>query len=140
MEKLNQLVKVSSGLVAGVMLVVGVLMFSFSRPIVSLFTTDTAVIGIASVLFCIVAVNEPIFGVSLIMEGIFNGVGDTKSPFIVGAASLWFVRVLGTWTAITVFHTGIYGAWIFMITENAVRGTVLIIRYRMVRHRLITDH
>lgn len=77
------------------------------------------------------------------MEGIFNGMGDTKRTFLVSAMTLWFVRVLGTWIAIHVFHAGVIGAWICMALENAVRGIVLVttyfVRYKMNIRKKIGD-
>lgn len=63
------------------------------------------------------------------MEGIFNGIGDTKRTFFVSAATLWSVRVLGTWIAIYQLHADVIGAWICMVLENAVRRMVLMISY-----------
>lgn len=136
-QKLNSLTKLSSILISGVMLVVAAVMALCSRPLLSLFTNDLAVINIGTVLLCIIAVNEPFFGIAIIMEGIFNGIGDTKSPFLVSAATLWFVRVLGTCLAIYVFGWGIYGAWVCMALENAVRAVALAVRYHLKRDRLI---
>ncbi|MFP3153816.1 MATE family efflux transporter [Lachnospiraceae bacterium ZAX-1] len=136
-RKLDQLTKTSTWLIAIVMFVVGVVMFVSTRLVISLFTSDTEVIKIAATLFAIVAINEPIFGISMVMEGIFNGTGNTKSPFIVQTATLWFVRVFGTWLTIYVFGLGIYGAWICMVAENAARGIALSIRYHFVKSRLV---
>jgi putative MATE family efflux protein len=136
-QKLSQLTKISTRLIAAVMLGTGVLMIVFARPVVSLFTKDQAVIQIAVVLFTIVAVNEPFFGVSFVMEGIFNGTGDTKSPLLVQFFSLWFVRVLGTWLCVYVLGFGVYGAWVCMIAENITRAIALCIRYQFVKKHLI---
>lgn len=97
--------------------------------VAKLFTPNEEVARIGAILLCIVALNEPIFGIAVVMEGVFNGIGCTKLTFKVSACTLWIVRVLGTFVAIKVFHWGIYGAWLFMILENTTRGIAFIISY-----------
>lgn len=138
-RRLNQLTLQAGGFIAVFMAGVCVLMIVLAKNVISLFTTDAEVIGIGARLFSIVALNEPVFGVSIILEGIFNGAGDTKSPFYISTATLWLVRVLGTWTAVNALGLGIYGAWIFMVTENAARCVALLIRYCFVKDRLIEN-
>jgi putative MATE family efflux protein len=139
LKKLNELTKLSAALIAGVMTVAGIFMIVAARPIISLFTPDPEVTRIGVKLIMIVALNEPIFAVSIILEGIFNGTGDTKSPFIISAATLWIVRVAGTWLAVSVLGFGIYGAWVCMVAENTVRGIALLIRYRRRKRFLIKN-
>jgi Na+-driven multidrug efflux pump len=76
-----------------------------------------------------VAINEPIFGLSIVMEGVFNGIGHTQLTFIASTTSLWIVRVFGTFIAINVLNIGIYGAWLCMILDNTVRGILLLAYY-----------
>lgn len=134
-RKLNLLTKISCILIGIVMFIVALFMLVFARNVLSFFTSNEKVIEIGRILFYIVAVNEPSFAISVVMEGIFNGMGDTKRTFLVSAMTLWFVRVLGTWIAIHVFHAGVVGAWICMALENAVRGIVLVTTY-FVRYRM----
>jgi len=136
-KKLNQLTIYSCAITAGIMFAVGILMILVAKPAMSIFTSDPTVIHIGARLLFIVAINEPIFGISIIMEGIFNGTGDTRSPFLISTATLWIVRVFGTWIAVYVLGTGIYGAWICMILENATRSIALMIRYYLKRDRFI---
>ncbi len=127
--KLNLLTKVSCTFIGVVMFLVALFMLCFARNVLSFFTSNEEVIALGRILFCIVAVNEPMFAISVVMEGIFNGMGDTKRTFFVSAMTLWLVRVLGTWIAIYFFHAGVIGAWICMALENATRGMVLVVTY-----------
>lgn len=128
-KKLSSLVKYSCLLIGELMAAVAVIMILCAGNVLSFFSSDQDVIHIGVILFYIVAVNEPLFGISVIMEGIFNGIGDTKKTFRISAATLWCIRVLGTWVAIHVLHAGVYGAWICMVMENACRGLALLISY-----------
>ncbi len=69
-----------------------------------------------------VAVSEPMFGVLVILEGIFNGVGDTVKPFYYALFSMWGVRVFLTFLCVHVFHLGLYAVWGCMIANNVGVG------------------
>ena len=43
-----------------------------------------------------VAVSEPFYGVSIIVEGLMMGVGKTRVPFLYNITGMWLVRILGT--------------------------------------------
>lgn len=128
-KKLRQLAALSSIAIGGFMFLVGICMGVTARPVLSFFSSDAEVIEIGVRLFDIVAVNEPIFGISVVMEGIFDGIGDTRRTFIISALSLWTVRVAGTWWAVHVSGAGVYGAWVCMVLENTARGLALLISF-----------
>lgn len=128
-QKLKMLAWLAGISIASFMFLVGISMIVLARPVLNFFSSDAAVVDIGVRLFSIVAVNEPIFGISVVMEGIFQGIGDTRKPFIISAVSLWSVRVAGTWYAIHLLGAGVYGAWVCMVLENTVRGLVLIIAF-----------
>ena len=76
-----------------------------------------------------VAVTEPIYGLAVILEGLFQGVGDTKSCFVFNIAGMWGVRILGTFICLKFFGLGLTAAWACMIAHNILLGTLLTIRY-----------
>ena len=62
----------------------------------SLFTEDAQVIAGGITVLRIVAVSEPMFAALIIFEGVFNGIGDTRAPFVFSIISMWGVRIAGT--------------------------------------------
>ena len=136
-DKLNRLTKTFCLFAFGVMLIMAVLMFILSDVIISFFTDDNTVISTASVLLRIVAVNEPLFAVSIILESIFNGIGRTKLPFIANTISQWTFRVGGSLICINVFGLGIKAAWVCMISDNIIRCIILSIKYLIMNKQLI---
>ena len=97
--------------------------------LLQLFTKESDVIALGTVVLRMVAVSEPLFGVLIILEGIFNGVGDTVKPFYYALFSMWCVRVLGTFFCVKVFHLGLYAVWGCMIANNVCLGSLLSCRY-----------
>lgn len=108
----------------------GLLLFSFPRWLMGLFTPDAAVIEGGIIILRLVALSEPIFGVVIMLEGIFNGAGDTRMPFVISLVSMWGVRIASTWLCVNVFHLGLTAVWLCMIADNVCRFILLTIKYK----------
>ena len=91
----------------------------------SLFTKDREVIEIGTRLLRIVAFTEPIFGSAAVMEGIYDGMGRTRFPFVATLISRWGVRILGSFIFIRVLGLGINEIWYCMIGDNILRAMLL---------------
>ena len=94
-----------------------------------LFTPDAAVIDLGARVLRMVAVTEPVYGLAVILEGIFQGVGDTKSAFFFNLLGMWGVRILGTFIAIRFCGGGLTAAWGCMIAHNLLLGALLLARF-----------
>lgn len=117
------------GIAVAVMTVTGAILFTFPNAMMSIFTKDPVVIKSGSSVLRIVAVSEPMFGALIILEGIFNGVGDTKTPVFISILSMWGVRILSTFLCISKFNLGLNAVWICMVADNVFRFTFLFIRF-----------
>ncbi len=106
-----------------------VLLFLFPSAVMQIFSRDREVIGLGAQVLRIVAVSEPFFAVVIIMEGVFNGVGDTKIPFVFSLVSMWGVRILFTYLCVSVFHLGLTAVWLCMVGDNMTRFVCMVIRY-----------
>lgn len=108
-----------------IMCVTGLLLFLGAELMMGLFTNDPKVIAIGSRLLRIVAFTEPIFGTTAVMEGIYNGMGRTKYPFVVELISRWGVRIFGSFLVVRVFHFGITQVWYCMIGDNILKAVLM---------------
>ena len=117
------------GLTFTLMLAVGVLLFVFAENLMGVFTPDAEVIMLGSIVLRIVSVSEPIYGVLVILEGTFNGMGDTRAPFIYSLTTMWGIRILGSWTMINIFHFGLEAVWVMMVLDNVLRCLLLAQRF-----------
>ena len=113
-----------------IMTSMALLIFLFPEFIVSIFTSDSAVITLGAQMLRIIAVSEPLFAVFIVMEGLFQGLGDTKAPFIYSSACMWLVRVLLTYVFVCHLHYGLAAAWLCMVADNVTRCGLLVLRYR----------
>ena len=117
-------------LVFCLMIVTGGLLFLLAGNVMRIFTADADVVRLGTTVLRMVAVSEPVFGLAIILEGIFQGVGDTLYPFIIDAACMWGVRILGTYITVVRLGMGLPAAWAFMIAHNACLAIFMAIRYR----------
>ena len=128
-KRLHALTRMLIVMILVVMTISGALLFIFAPQLLSIFTKEYEVIALGTVVLRMVAVSEPMFGVLIILEGIFNGVGDTVKPFYYALFSMWGVRVFFTFLCVKVFHLGLYAVWGCMIANNVCLGSLFILRY-----------
>ena len=102
----------------------------FSAPVLmSLFTKSTAVIALGSTVLRMVAVSEPFYGVSIIVEGLMLGVGKTRPPFVYNITGMWCIRIVGTFICTRFLGMGLISAWACMIAHNMLLFILYLITY-----------
>ncbi len=136
-KKLRRVSRIITLLTMGMMTVTGAVLFAIPGQMMSLFTPDAAVVAGGIPLLRIVAVSEPIYGMSIILEGTFSGVGDTKAPFVISLTCMWGIRILFTWICVRALGLGLVPVWLCMVADNVTRGVLLWIRYA--RGRWLTE-
>ncbi len=117
-KRMKALARMFIPIEVGLMLLSGGLLFAFAPPLVRLFSADAAVIALGVTVLRMVAVSEPFYGFSIIVEGMMMGVGRTKLPFVFNVAGMWLVRIVGTWICTAFFDLGLVSAWACMIAHN----------------------
>lgn len=128
-HKVKEVTYLISGIAMSLMIVCGIVLFIFARQLMSIFTPDLQVIEVGTRVLRIVSVSEPVYGILVILEGVFNGVGDTKAPFIFSLFTMWGIRITGSWFMINVFNQSIEAVWIMMVFDNVARCFLLARRF-----------
>ncbi len=100
------------------MLLSGGALFLLAPSLMSLFSGDVAVVSLGITVLRMVALSEPFFGFSIIVEGLMQGVGKTREPFIYNIIGMWGVRIIGTFLCTHIWHMGLISAWACMILHN----------------------
>ena len=113
----------------------GGLLFAFAPQMVRLFSKDPKVITLGSTVLRMVAVSEPIYGISIVVEGMLQGAGKTRAPFVFNVIGMWGVRILGTFLCIRFLHGGLVSAWACMIAHNILLCLLFVIYYRMLERK-----
>ena len=111
------------------MVVSGLLLFLFAEDMMGLFSRDAAVIGLGTVVLRMVAVSEPFYGASIIIEGMMQGMGKTMLPFVFGISGMWGIRIAGTFLCTRILGMGLVSAWGCMIAHNLVVFALFLVCY-----------
>ncbi len=107
----------------------GGMLFIFAEPLMGLFSTSAPVIGLGTTVLRMVAVSEPFYGFSIIIEGMMQGVGRTKAPFVYNIIGMWVVRIVGTFIFTQLLSFGLIAAWACMIAHNLLIFVLFMISY-----------
>lgn len=109
-----------------VMTVMGVVMYVTAPAMMGIMTPDAAVQELGTKILRIEAFAEPMYAASIVVYGVFVGVGDTLVPSIMNLGSIWAVRL--TLAAVLAPKFGLQGVWIAMCVELCFRGIIFLIR------------
>ena len=111
------------------MILSGGALYASAPMLMSLFSSSEEVIALGSTVLRMVAVSEPFYGFSIIIEGMMLGVGKTKQPFIYNIIGMWGVRIVGTWICTQLLPYGLVAAWACMIAHNMLLFFLFLINY-----------
>ena len=128
-QRMKNLTRMLLVLEIALMCLTGGLLFVFARPMVMLFSDNQQVIDLCTRVLKMVALSEPIFGVSIIIQGILQGVGKTMTPFLYNLAGMWGVRIIGTFICTRLMNMGLVSAWACMIAHNCLLCILFTIHY-----------
>lgn len=112
------------------MILSGGLLFVLAPHMLRLFSSDLAVIALATVVLRMVALSEPFYGVSIITEGMMQGVGNTKVPFAFNVLGMWGIRILGTFVCVVLLDMTLVSAWGCMIAHNLALFLMFAVYYK----------
>lgn len=106
-----------------IIICVGISLFNyfFSTAISSFFCNDTITIESSKKAMEIISLGYIVYGISMIMNNIFNGLGDTKTPTLITILGFWIFQIPVTYYLINYCNYNYKTAiWIIPITEGVV--------------------
>ncbi len=124
-KKLRVVMRASVAMTVGMMAISGLTLFFAGYPMMRLFTSSDAVATLGTSMLKLVAFSEPFFGLMVVCQGIFYGMGRTKNVFFVEAFSMWGIRILFTYLVVNVWHLGLREVWFCMIADNVCKALLL---------------
>ncbi len=122
--RMNELARMFLPLEIGLMILSGGALFLLAPPLVGIFSDSAEVIALAVTVLRMVALSEPFYGFSIIVEGMMFGVGNTKQPFVFNILGMWVVRIVGTFICTQLLSFGLISAWACMIAHNLLLFTL----------------
>lgn len=117
-DRLRTLSRTVMPLEIALMILSSGLLFVFARPLCALFSADEQVISLGTAVLRMVALSEPFYGVTIVIEGMMQGVGNTLTPLVFNITGMWCVRIAGTFVCTRLLSFGLIAAWGCMIAHN----------------------
>ncbi|MGN0481159.1 MAG: MATE family efflux transporter, partial [Lachnospiraceae bacterium] len=137
-KKLHTVSRISVIFTMLMMVVTGTVLFLCAYPLMRLFTSSEQVACIGADMLRIVAFTEPFFGLMVVLEGIFYGLGRTRYTFFVESASMWGIRILFTFLCVKVWGLGLANVWYCMIADNICRALLLALPFIFRRRKVLS--
>lgn len=116
-------------IVVGLMIISGGALFLLAPNLMGIFSDSPEVIELGTTVLRMVAVSEPFYGFSIIVEGFLMGVGKTRIPFMFNLAGMWGVRIVGTFICTQLLGLNLVAAWGCMIGHNMLLFVLYVICY-----------
>ncbi len=121
-EKFRIIEQQSTVITIVMMAFTGALLFFSAHTIMGFFTPEEEVIREGTGILRLIAFTEPLFGLMIVSEGIYYGLGETKFTFIIETIGAWGIRILFSTVAIKVLNTDLLGVWVCMALDNTFRA------------------
>ncbi len=126
-------------LAIGITSVVGMILSLFSKPILSLFTTNQDIIVTGSILLLLIALVEPGRAFNAVVISSLRAAGDVNFPVFIGILSMWGVSVPLAYILGIHFNFGLVGIWIAFMVDEWLRGVLMLLRWRQGKWRQIAE-
>ena len=128
-KKMKELAEMFIPIEIGLMILSGGALFLLAPPLMGLFSQSAEVIALGTVVLRMVAISEPFYGFSIIVEGMMMGVGKTREPFLYNIIGMWCIRIVGTFVCTQLLSFGLISAWACMIAHNMLIFALYLIAY-----------
>ncbi len=109
---------------------VGVLFLVFPRELVSVFSSDPALVPLAAACVRIAGLVQIPVALGEVLSGSLRGAGDTRSGMVVASLASWGLRVPLTWFIIRYLGLSLVFVWIALVFEWFLRTSALYLIYR----------
>jgi MATE family multidrug resistance protein len=106
-----------------------VLAFLLSEQLMGVFTADALVIADGSAALRALSVALPFWALWFVSSGSLRGSGDTRTPLIIGASTMWLSVALA-WVAVTMLGGGLGMVWLAFVLTTAPASILMWLAYR----------
>jgi putative MATE family efflux protein len=103
---------------------------ALSRPLVSIFTDDAAVIAVASEALRLISYGYIFYAWGMVMVSSFNGAGDTYTPTFLNVMCYWFLRIPLAWVLSFPFKMGPRGIFLSIPIADSMLAVIAVIAFR----------
>ena len=101
-----------------------------STAIVSIFSKDAEVVGMAADFLSVMALWCFTNGVYNTTSGLFQGTGHTEVTMAIDVTRLWVFRFVTLWFCENILHMGVRSVWYSVVISNGISSLILYVLYR----------
>jgi putative MATE family efflux protein len=110
-ERSERAVWTAAAINTGIYLMVGLILFLFSGPIVGIFTDDPQIFAYGTASLHTIAYGFAFYGGGMVLETAFNGAGDTWTPTYINLLIFWLIEIPLAYTLAYYYGMGPYGVF-----------------------------
>lgn len=104
--------------------------------LVRFFVNDPETVRLGDIMFKLVSPSLYLFGLYMVLTGVFQGAGDTKIIMILAIARLWGIRVPTAYLLASSTPLGPLSIWIGMFVSNFLTALIGFLYFRTERWRV----
>jgi putative MATE family efflux protein len=119
-ERVHQAVRTSVWMTTAILVLGGIVLVTFARPVIGFFTTDPFVISQGVSYLVLITLSIPLMGFFQIFVGVFQGAGRTLYSMTLMLGRLWVVRIPMIFILQKWFSMGPSAVWYSMIFSNLI--------------------
>ena len=126
-RKFETVCRLSAAMTVLMMILSGAVLYFAAYPLMSFFIESGEAVSLGAEMLKLVALSEPFYGLMIVTEGIFYGLGKTKYAFAVETFSMWGIRILLSFICVNRLGCGLREVWYCMIADNIFKAIMFII-------------
>ncbi|MFC0189165.1 MATE family efflux transporter [Fictibacillus aquaticus] len=107
-----------------------VLVAILAKPLLSVFTDNSGILGVGAVLLTLTILLEPGRSFNLVVISSLRAAGDAKFPVYMGILSMWGLSVPLSYILGITSGLGLVGIWIAFIADEWLRGLLMLRRWK----------
>ncbi|MDE6709246.1 MAG: MATE family efflux transporter, partial [Oscillospiraceae bacterium] len=102
-RKFETVCRLSAAMTVLMMIFSGAVLYFAAYPLMGFFIESSEAVSLGAEMLKLVALSEPFYGLMIVTEGIFYGLGKTKYAFAVETLSMWGIRILLTFICVNIW-------------------------------------
>ena len=121
-RKFETVCRFSTLMTFAMMVVSGTILYFTAFPLMKLFINSEEAALLGAEMLKIVAISEPFYGLMIVTEGIFYGLGKTRYAFLTETLCMWGIRIFFTFLCVRLWGFGLREVWFCMIADNICKA------------------